>query len=203
MTRPLIVALHGVGATAANLAAALRPLEAVAEVIAIDGAERFDRGGTARQWFSVAGVTEADRPHRVARALPALLHRLDRIASDRHIRRQDLIMLGFSQGAIMTLAMVAGGLHPGRAIAIAGRLAAPVVAGGRADVLLVHDRADRVMSPALSAEAAMLLADAGHRTTPIFTDHIGHAIGPDTLTAITNWLAATTVPHATPLKIEG
>ncbi len=145
MTRPLIVALHGVGATAANLAAALRPLEALAEVIAIDGAERFDRGGTARQWFSVAGVTEADRPHRVARALPALLHRLDRIASDRDIRRQDLIMLGFSQGAIMTLAMVAGGLHPGRGGAGAGGGAAPVVAGGRADVLLVHDRADRVM----------------------------------------------------------
>lgn len=199
MSRPLIVALHGVGATAADLAAALSPLARVADVTAIDGGEPFDGGGDGRQWFCVAGVTEADRPSRVAAALPGLLRRSDRIAAERGIAREELVLLGFSQGAIMTLAMVAQGLHPGRAIAVAGRLAAPVVPDAPADVLLVHDRADRVMPPVLSAEAATLLGRAGHRTRTIYTDGIGHGVGPATLAGIADWLAAAAVSPAVPM----
>jgi len=144
MTRPLIVALHGVGSSARDMAAALSPLRAVADVVALDGGDPFDGGGSGRQWFSVHGVTEANRSRRVLDAVPPLLDRLDRLAAERGVAREDLVLLGFSQGAIMALAMVAQGLHPGPAIAIAGRLAAPVIpAGGDpATVLLVHDSDD-------------------------------------------------------------
>jgi phospholipase/carboxylesterase len=189
----LIVALHGVGSSAHDMAAALAPLQAFAEVVALDGRDPFDGGGAGRQWFSVSGVTEADRPERVAEALPSLVDRLDKLARDRGLRREDLLLLGFSQGAIMTLAMVAQGLHPGRAVAIAGRLAAPVVlAGDRpASVLLVHDSVDRVMPAALSANAASQLSAAGHHVKVIGTDGIGHSIGSPTTSAIADWLATT------------
>lgn len=205
MTRPLIVALHGVGSSARDMAAALAPLEPVAEVIALDGCEPFDGGGRGRQWFSVAGVTEADRPERVAGALPRLIARLDGLAQDRGMAREQLVLLGFSQGAIMTMAMVAQALHVGRAIAIAGRLAAPVLpADGReASLLLVHDRADRVMSPLLSEEAAARLAAAGHPVRLTQTDGIGHGIGPATITAIADWLAAAPSSPAAFTLIEG
>lgn len=193
MSRPLIVALHGVGATARDLAAALVPLEALAELVALDGRDPFDGGGAGRQWFSVTGVTEADRPLRIAEALPSLVGRLDRLAKERGMKREDLVLLGFSQGAIMTLAMVAQGLHPGRAIAIAGRLAAPVVpAGDRpASLLLVHDNADRVMPPRLSIDAAAQLSAAGHHVDLIRTDGIGHGIASPTNSAIADWLITT------------
>jgi phospholipase/carboxylesterase len=205
MSRPLIVALHGVGSSAADMAAALAPLEQVAEVIALDGGEPFDGGGRGRQWFSVAGVTEADRPRRVASALPALLGRLDRLARDRGVAREALVLLGFSQGAIMTLAMVAQGLHPGRTVAVAGRLAAPVVPaeGDAATLLLVHDSADRVMPPALSDAAATALGAAGYHVGFARTDGIGHGIGPATITAIADWLAATAPLRAISTLIEG
>jgi phospholipase/carboxylesterase len=193
MSRPLIVALHGVGSSARDMAAALAPLQAFAEVVALDGRDPFDGGGAGRQWFSIAGVTEADRPARVAEALPSLIGRLDLLAEERGLAREEMVLLGFSQGAIMTLAMVAQGLHPGRAVAIAGRLAAPVVqAGDRpASVLLIHDSADRIMPVALSADAAAQLSAAGHHVKLIGTDGIGHSIGFPTTSAIADWLATT------------
>lgn len=190
MTRPIIIALHGVGASADGLKEALQPLEAVAEVIALPGPDPFDRGGAGRQWFSISGVTEANRPERVAAALPALLHRLETVAAERGVKTHELIVLGFSQGAIMTLAAVAGGVRIDRAIAIAGRLAAPVlpVTDHPASILLVHDQQDQVMPIALAAEASAALTQGGHRVDAITTSGLGHRIGAATLSAILAWL---------------
>jgi phospholipase/carboxylesterase len=210
MNRPLIVALHGVGANAEGFAATLAPLSSVAEVIALDGDAPFDGGGggpgdgIGRQWFSVAGVTDAGRPARIAQALPRLIARLDTIAADRGIDRQDMILLGFSQGAMMALALVAGGLHSGRAIAISGRLAAPVLpASHRAQVLLVHDRSDPMMPLALSIEAQAALTAAGHRVDSFWTAGLGHQIGQPTLFAIDRWLADVHFPSAEARQFQG
>jgi phospholipase/carboxylesterase len=204
VSRPLIVALHGVGSSARDIAVALAPLEPVAEVVTLDGGEPYDGGGSGRQWFSVARVTEGDRPMRVASALPRLLDRLDRLAHDHGTTREDLVLLGFSQGAIMTLALVARGLHHGRAVAVAGRLAAPVAPmdGRGALLLLVHDSADRVMAPILSKDAAARLAAAGHHVQLAHTDGVGHGIGPATVAAVADWLAAT-APSPAITSIQG
>jgi phospholipase/carboxylesterase len=185
------------------MAAALAPLERIADVVALDGCEPFDGGGRGRQWFSVSGITETDRPKRVAAAMPRLLDQLARIAQNHGVTREALVPIGFSQGAIMTLAMVAQGLHTGRAVAIAGRLAAPVVPadGHGASLLLVHDSADRVMAPILSEETAARLAAAGHHVHLTRTDGIGHGIGPATIASIADWLAATaSSPAITPTQ---
>jgi phospholipase/carboxylesterase len=205
MSRPLIVALHGVGSSAQDMEAALASLKQIAEVIALDGCEAFDGGGRGRQWFSVSGVTEADRPRRVAGALPRMIKRLDELAKEHDVAREDLVLLGFSQGAIMTLAMVAQGLHVGRAIAVAGRLAAPVLPAGSppASVLVIGDSADRVMPQGLSQDAAKRLRAAGHHVDLSLTDGIGHGIGAQTLSSIASWLAATASPRAPVVTIEG
>ena len=203
MTRPLIVALHGVGSTGPAMGAALRPLEDMADVMALDGFEPFDAGETGRQWFSIREITEADRPLRVAAAIPQLLRHLDGIAARHSRKREDLVLVGFSQGAIMTLALIAQGLHAGRAIAIAGRLAVPVLPASSATVLLIRDHADAVMPPALSEEAARRLAAAGHRIDLALTEGVGHAIGPATVASIADWLAAETPSPKRSMLIEG
>ncbi|WP_395943370.1 hypothetical protein [Brevundimonas sp.] len=204
MSRPLLVALHGVGSSARDMAAALAPLERITDVVALDGCEPFEGGGRGRQWFSVSGITETDRPMRVAAAMSRLLDRLNRIAQDHGVALEALVPIGFSQGTIMTLAMVAQGHHIGRAVAIAGRLAAPVVpaAGQPSSLILIHDSADRVMPPRLSEEAAASLTTAGHHVHLTRTDGIGHGIGPATIAAIADWLAATAASPAT-TSIEG
>jgi phospholipase/carboxylesterase len=205
VNRPLIAALHGVGSSARDMAAALAPLERVAEVVTLDGGEPFDGGGQGRQWFSIAGVTDADRPRRVANALPALLERLDRLARSRDMRREELVLLGFSQGAMMALAMVAQQFHPGRAVAIAGRLAVPVLpaAGRPASLLLVHDLSDPVAPPSMSRDAADRLGAASHHVRLVHTEGIGHGIGRATLGVIAEWLAATASARAASTSTEG
>lgn len=193
MSRPIIVALHGVGSTDAQMQAALRPLEREAEVIALAAPYPFDGGGAGRQWFSVSGLTEANRASRTAAALAELLPRLDKLASARNLPRDELILLGFSQGAILTLAAVASGAHLGPAVAVAGRLAtAPVATSSSkaATLLLVHDHQDQVMPSALCGAAANLLAEAGHNVQTRYTSGVRHSIGLETLETISEWLAA-------------
>jgi phospholipase/carboxylesterase len=186
------------------MAAAITPLGGVAEMIALDGCEAFDRGGPGRQWFSVSSVTEANRPLRVTAAMPRLVDRLDRLARDRAVDRDALILVGFSQGAIMILAMIAQGLHAGHAVAIAGRLAAPVLPapGKAASLLLVHDRDDQVMPSTFADDAATRLGAAGHHVMLQHTTGVGHGIGRSTNAAILEWLAATS-PCPIPTPTEG
>lgn len=197
MSRPVLVALHGVGSTDVQISSALKPLEEVVEIVALGGPDPFDGGGAGRQWFSIAGVTEENRPSRAAAALEQLLPCLDQLAGARGISRDELVLLGFSQGAILVLAAIASGVHRGAAVAIAGRLATPVVtAEGRpGTVLLVHDRNDPVMPVQLAIEAAEQLARAGHHVDRVLTSGIGHSIGPATLTAVYDWLGSLPPRH--------
>ena len=190
MNPPLIVALHGVGSSADDMTAALHPLTAFADVIALPGHEPFDSSDSGRQWFSVMSVTESNRSTRTAAALPALIAKLDQLAVARNISRDDIILLGFSQGAIMTLAAVAGGYHCGRAISIAGRLAVPVspALDRQAEILVVHDADDHIMPSGLSINAATALNRAGHAVEVVETAAVGHRIGKATLDAIGAWL---------------
>lgn len=76
MSEGLVVFLHGVGSSGAMFAALA---EQWAEqkpgltLVAPDAPFAFDRGGPGRQWFSVSGVTPANRAGRIvqARASPS------------------------------------------------------------------------------------------------------------------------------------
>jgi len=179
----LIVALHGVGSCAADIAPFGQALAGAvgAETIALDGPDPYDMPPPeGRQWFSISGVTEANRPARVAAALPALLARIDGLGRDRGLSREAIALAGFSQGSIMSLAAVAQGEAFGAVVAAAGRLAAPVRAArpGSPPVLLLHDRQDAMMPFPLAGEAEAALRAEGHDVRFVPTDGYGHAIGP-------------------------
>src|SRR5690606_8078115 len=74
--RQLFILLHGVGGTPQDmqpLAQALRAAFPQAAILAPAGFEPYDGAAAGRQWFSVSGVTDDNRPERVARAMPALV----------------------------------------------------------------------------------------------------------------------------------
>ena len=182
MAGRLLIVLHGVGAhgsSVAWMADHLRLPSGVA-VEAPDAPDPFDAAphGPARQWFSVTGVTPANRTTRVVAARAGfdavvggiiarhgLMDRLDRVA-----------FAGFSQGAIMGLDAVASGRWPvGLLLAFSGRFATPApLAPVRTPVLIAHGTHDAVI-PVAEAEAAHA-ALAGSEL--LIEDRVGHAPGP-------------------------
>lgn len=195
MTPPFrrIILLHGVGSSGA----AMRPL---AEALAVsqhaafpDGLHPFDMGA-GRQWFSVKGVTETNRPDRIAEALPAFVDLLEGLGDPR-----DSMLIGFSQGAIMALHAVAAGLPIAGVIALSGRLAGPVhPRGDWPAITLLHGTDDPVMSLEFARATEAWLKDAGAETRLTEFGGLGHAIDARVLAAVRDTLAPTNADRGGP-----
>ncbi len=184
MSRSLVIFLHGVGSRGADLA----PLgaawsESLTDTIfaAPDAPYPFDQGGSGRQWFSVRGVTELNRPERVLAARAAFDRLIgDVIASHGFDGQLDRVALvGFSQGSIMALDAVASGRCPVVAVvAFAGRLASPepLDPATGTKLLIVHGDADPVMPVRESEIAEVLLSEAGVDVRRLVLHGVGHWI---------------------------
>jgi phospholipase/carboxylesterase len=196
MSAALVILLHGVGSRGADLAPLGRHCEAALpglRAVAPDAPFAFDGGGQGRQWFSVAGVSEANRAGRILAARPAFARTIDGLIEQEGFagRHDRVALLGFSQGAIMALdAVVSASWRVRGVVAIAGRLASPrpFAPAPQADVLVVHGAADPVMPVALSAEAVTGLDEAGILAHRHVIPGMGHAIGPQAVTVATRFL---------------
>lgn len=188
----LVLFLHGVGSNGADLralSAHFAPSLPGAVFVAPDGSQPFDGGGTGRQWFSVAGVTEANRPARVVAARPALDAMIAAQVAQSGADR--VILIGFSQGAIMALDALARG-KVAEVVAFAGRLAfdgtPQPLPGARA--LLVGGTADQVMPHRLSTEAGDRLTRAGVAAEVVILQGVPHTITLDGVEAAKAFVSA-------------
>jgi phospholipase/carboxylesterase len=93
-----------------------------------------------------AGITEANRPDRVAVALPTLTDILASLGPT-----EETLLIGFSQGSIMALHVAAAGLPLAGVIAFAGRLAALVPWRAKwQPITLLNGETDTMMPPAFA-----------------------------------------------------
>ena len=182
----LVLLFHGVGSHASDLlplGKALAPHMADAVIVSVQAP---DAQGSGRQWFSVQGVTEANRPARVAATMPRFVQaaRAWQQASGVHTARTTLI--GFSQGAIMALELTQTDRPPaGRVIALSGRFAQPPrVAPIATRVHLIHGDADRVIPVHLAEDARGQLQALGGQVTLDLFPGLGHGIESRVLDAI-------------------
>ncbi|MBI5430507.1 MAG: esterase [Nitrosomonadales bacterium] len=179
--RQLFILLHGVGATPSDLAPlanTLRDAFPDAAFLLPGGTFPFDGGGSRRQWFSINGVTEANRPARVAEAIPAL-HALVRQAQGRfRVLQPDTALVGFSQGAIMALEFsVAHDGSIGRVVAFSGRFAQlPDKAPGLTTLHLLHGEDDPVIPVRHAYAAYDRLTDVHGDATLDVASAVGHEI---------------------------
>ena len=161
----LIVLLHGVGGTPADmapLAALIASHDPHARVAAPPAAVPCDRGGAGHQWFSVDGITEESRPGRIRAALPAFVATVEALQRAHGVGPEATVLAGFSQGAIMALAACKGHFLARHVVAIAGRFAPlPDAWERRTTVSLVHGRMDRTMPVQHSERAFECLAALG------------------------------------------
>ena len=168
MAQPLVILLHGVGGTPADMAP-LGDRIAVAlpdvRVVAVPAALPCDLGEEGRpgyQWFSVDGITEENRPARIRAALPAFVETIHKLQRAHDATPGNTVLAGFSQGAIMALAACHDAWLARHVVAIAGRFAPlPAQWEKRTAVSLVHGAMDGTMPAAHSRHAARCLASLG------------------------------------------
>ena len=194
----LVIFLHGVGALGADLAPLAEPLSAFlpsTTFVAPDALARFDGGGLGRQWFSIAGVTPANRQQRVEQAREAFDRIVSAAVAERGFtgRLDRVALFGFSQGSIMALDAIAGGRWPVAAVvAASGRLpgaADPLPAAAATPVLLLHGEADAMVPAEESRRAATRLKAAGFTVETRYFARLGHSISGEGVEAAGSFLA--------------
>lgn len=174
-----IVLLHGVGGSGASMQPLADQLDLAIDMHLPDGPQAFEMG-PGRQWFSVRGVTEANRPARVTEALPAFTGIIEQFGDP-----GEILLVGFSQGAIMALHAVAAGMPAAGVLALSGRLAGPVAArSGWPPINLLHGAADPVMPPDVARATDKWLRAAGAEARLQLFDGLGHGIDDRVLAAI-------------------
>lgn len=195
----LVLLFHGVGSSAANLAPlgeAIAQAHSGAMVVSIDAP--FPSGlGTGREWFSVLGITEQNRPERIAKVMPLFLGVISQWQRTSGVGLAGTVLVGFSQGAILSLeatqATVAT-VPAGRVIALAGRFAVPVrqvPPGLRYN--LIHGTQDAVVSHTLSIAGAEALQALGGDATLDLLPGLGHGIDARALQLVIGYLGEQTL----------
>ncbi|ARO14712.1 phospholipase/carboxylesterase family protein [Ketogulonicigenium robustum] len=192
-TRSAVVFLHGYGTNGEDL---LSLASLIGEhmpdtlFIAPDAPERCAGRPGGFQWFPIPwvdGASQEEVEESVTRSLDDLQAFLDGIMVDEDLLPEQVILFGFSQGAMMSLLAaprredaVAG------VVAIAGRMLRPAALADEAQVfpatLLIHGDQDTTVPPENLPSAVQTMQDAGFKE--IFA-HIqkgaGHTIAQDGL----------------------
>ena len=190
--RSLVVFLHGYGADGADLlglADVMAPQLPDAVFVAPDAADRCAGGGFGYQWFPIPrfdGSTDAERNAGIANAARDLNGFLDARLLEEGLTDARLALVGFSQGAMMSLE-IAPRRVPALAavVAISGLLMRPEALAADAvvkpPVLLIHGDQDPVVPFDEMARAGDALVAAGFQTFGHVMQGTGHGIAPDGL----------------------
>jgi phospholipase/carboxylesterase len=180
---PLYIYLHGVGATALSMtpvADRFREAYPRAAHLIPDGFAPSDLVPEGRQWFSVRGIDEANRPGRAAAAIGPLVDLIR--DAQRHFRVEPIAtaLVGFSQGGIVALeaAQAHVGLV-GRVVAIGSRYATLPQCAPTAVIHLVHGKDDSVVPARHAVAAATRLVALGADVTADVVPGIGHQPHPE------------------------
>ncbi len=181
--RQLFVLLHGAGGSAVDmldLAHLLGNSFAEAAVVMPEGIESIHLGKTERQWFPTFELTDANRPERVAKAVPPLAAFIRQQQERFGILQSDTALAGFSQGA--TLALALSDQHDGlvgRVLAFSGCYAAwPDKAPALTTIHLLHGQLDTVVPTRLAQQAYAELMALGADATCDIASSIGHELHP-------------------------
>lgn len=178
----LVLLFHGVGSSAENLVPvgqAIAQARHEAMVVSVNGPHPSTLG-SGREWFSVLGITEQERPARIAKAMPLFLGAVAHWQEASGVSPAETVLLGFSQGAILSLEATQVEGKPmvaGRVVALAGRFAQPVRrAASGLRFHLIHGDRDGVVPTSSSIEGAKALRALGGDVTLDVLPGLGHAI---------------------------
>jgi len=179
---------HGVGATPQGLVPLGRRLAAEfpnALVVSVQGPQASDLG-QGYQWFSVLGITEENRPERVAAVMPAFVKAVQDWQARAGVGPEATALVGFSQGAIMALESTQQDVHlAGRVVALSGRFAQlPQAPHAHTTLHMVHGKADGVMHYGYTVTAAEHLVSLGADVTADVIPFLAHEVSQEVVDTV-------------------
>jgi phospholipase/carboxylesterase len=188
----LVVFLHGYGADGADLlglADVMAPHLPDVAFVAPDAPERCVGGGFGYQWFPIPwldGSAQAAADAGLEASAGDLNAFLDARLTDEGLTPERLVLVGFSQGAMMSLHVaVRRPVAIAGIVAISGRLLRPerlaAEAAVKPPVLLIHGDQDPVVPFGDMQAAGDALVAAGFATYGHVMQGTGHGIAPDGL----------------------
>lgn len=183
------VLLHGYGSNEFDLIPLARELGLKGPIESFVAPQK---AGNGHAWFAIERGPDGSRaePAEVDAALGRLISSLA-VLRDLH-DGHELVLLGFSQGAMMT--MLAAAEHPGafdRGIALSGALPRPLkptAVGTRPQLFLGHGDGDRVVSLERGRAAEAALREAGVPLTFREYPGMGHRVDPRVVADVREWL---------------
>lgn len=196
----LVIFLHGYGADGPDLLGLGDVLASQlphTEFHAPNAPERCVNNPMGFQWFPIPwmdGSTEAQMQASFTASTNALNTYLDDLATKTGIGPENTVIVGFSQGTMMSLHV-----GPRRAASLAGvvgfsgRLLAPEIlseAKTKPPILLIHGDADPVVPFAHMAEAEAALTGAGFTVDTHTSRGTPHGIAPDGLSKALQFIKA-------------
>ena len=187
--KQLVVLLHGVGADGADLiglAPALARFLPHAAFVAPNGPDPCDMAPFGYQWFSIQDMQASTRLNGVRQAAPALDAFIDAELARLGLGENRLVLIGFSQGAMMALhvglrrAKALAGIVSHSGILVGERLLAGELRS-RPPVLLTHGALDEVLPVQALPVAEGTLRAAGVRVEAHVMPDLGHGIDEATI----------------------
>lgn len=198
-TRSIVVFVHGYGADGADLlglADVLAPHLPDTIFYAPDAPQACKGNPFGYQWFpipSMDGSSEAAAAAELAASAEALNAFLDACLAEAGLSDAELALIGFSQGAMMSLHIAPRRKNPvACVVAISGRLLQPETLADemlvRVPVLLIHGDQDPVVPFASMKAAGDVLIALGFETFGHVMRGTGHGIANDGLSAALGFL---------------
>jgi len=189
----LVVLIHGYGSNGddlISLASMMQPSLPGAAFVAPDAPSQLPHMAAAHQWWPIETFSMAERASGAATAAPGLDAFITEELAKAGLPDSRLLLIGFSQGAMMALHV---GLRRGDPaagiIGISGMLVAPErllsEIRSRPPVLLIHGTEDDVVPFRSMDMAADALLAAGVPVEMHVSSGIGHGVGPDGLAEAT------------------
>ncbi|WP_128254003.1 alpha/beta hydrolase [Falsirhodobacter deserti] len=198
----MVIFVHGYGANGADLLDLATPLAhhlPNTVFIAPDAPQRSRNNPMGFQWFPIPrldGSSQREMEEGFASAAEVLQFFIDERLAEERIAPERLVLVGFSQGTMMSLHVAPRRVEPiAGVVAISGRLIAPerleAEALSKPPVLLVHGDQDPIVPFEEMGLAGNALVAAGFQTSGHVMKNTGHGIAPDGVGAVLSFLRET------------
>ena len=186
----LVVFLHGYGADGKDLIDLANPFSMAlpnATFISPDAPDPCAMSPQGRQWFPIEEI-----PNGAIKASESLLNLIQKEAEDINLTFKDVVLIGFSQGAMMSMqCLLLNKFRFGAVIGYSGALrkenieaASSQIIGGKhkfseTPILLVHGEKDEVVPFQSLQKSKSLLDNIGFNVETLSRPKLGHGIDPE------------------------
>ncbi len=198
----LAIVFHGYGADAENLLDVVTQMSLAipsVQFIVPNGIQRFEGCDGAYQWFSLRDFTQQYMQQGLSKVAPQIANWILQQLEMYEITNDRLSLVGFSQGAILSLYLTAANLlQPNKIIAYSGLFVPPSVQNQNAkmqkdtSVCIMHGSADTVIPIQMAQPSYHLLKQYGITKSEIIIEHgLQHGISQHGITKGISFITST------------